>query len=147
MVALVATGLLSRFEALVPCSAALIHSCFVHCMAESTLRAAVIHASSTSHVLDTFSYRIVRSLLQRALGPDNHARMVHAVQVAEQLLTAVSWLKRELLGVTDGYELPEPQLPATAGAASQAEVDAAVKKAEKKAAAEQAEAEADAASN
>jgi hypothetical protein len=67
------------------------------------------------------------------------------VQVAEQMLTAVSWLRRELLGVHDGYELPEPQLPATAGAASQTEVQAAAAKAEKKAAAELAEAEADAA--
>lgn len=66
------------------------------------------------------------------------------LQVTEQMLTALSWLRREMLGVQDGYELPEPQLPAKT--TSQAAIDAAVKQAAKKAAAEQAEAEADAAS-
>lgn len=56
----------------------------------------------------------------------------------------MSWLKRELLGVQDGYVLPEPQLPATAGAASQADLDKAAAQLEKQAAADLAEAEADA---
>lgn len=71
--------------------------------------------------------------------------MLCYVQIAEQQLTAVSWLKRELLGVSDGYELPEPQLPATAGSAmSQAQLDAAAKQEADAVAAELAEAAADA---
>lgn len=70
--------------------------------------------------------------------------LCRAVQVAEQMLTAVSYLRRELLGLQDGYDLPEPQLPAKAGAASQADVDKAAAQAEKKAAAELAEAQAEA---
>lgn len=66
------------------------------------------------------------------------------LQVTEQMLTALSFLRREMLGVQDGYELPEPQLPAKT--TSQAAIDAACAAAAKKAAAEQAEAEADAAS-
>jgi hypothetical protein len=46
--------------------------------------------------------------------------------------------------VQDGYDLPEPQLPAKAGAASQAGVDKAAAQAAKKAAAELAEAQAEA---
>jgi hypothetical protein len=46
--------------------------------------------------------------------------------------------------VQDGYDLPEPQLPAKAGAASQADVDKAAAQAAKTAAAELAEAQAEA---
>lgn len=66
-------------------------------------------------------------------------------QATETLLTAVSWLKRELLGVNDGYELPAPQLPAKTGAASESAINAAAAKAAKQAAADLAEAEAEAA--
>ena len=58
--------------------------------------------------------------------------------------TTIAWPRRELLGVQDGYDLPEPQLPAKAGAASQADVDKAAAQAAKKAAAELAEAQAEA---
>jgi hypothetical protein len=61
-------------------------------------------------------------------------------------MTAVSWLKRELLGVNDGLiELPAPQLPAKTGKASEAAINAAATKAAKQAAADLAEAEAEAA--
>lgn len=54
--------------------------------------------------------------------------------------TTIAWPRRELLGVQDGYDLPEPQLPAKAGAASQADMDKAAAQAAKKAAAELVEA-------
>jgi hypothetical protein len=70
--------------------------------------------------------------------------LFRAVQVDEQMLTAVSYLRRELLGAQDGYDLPEPQLPAKAGSVSQADVDKAAAQAAKTAAAELAEAQAEA---
>jgi hypothetical protein len=62
-------------------------------------------------------------------------------QVAEQVLTCVSWFRRELLGVADGCALPPPQLPATAGADTDARLAAAVAKSAAAAAAEEAQSE------